>query len=154
MLIRKKQMNLSNFMQFILLFSLFFIPLSADDEKLRDLSKRLSLHPPTEEDYVPLLDTINNQLEAIKFHEFDRAYFFYASKDFKAKTSYRQFNLFIQANPVLLNNKSLATTEVHIDKNIGYYKGIITSKSDDVKIIHYELIYEDDTWKVLGIQIY
>jgi len=144
-------------MRSILHFSLVvlcLVSLSADEEKLNDLSKRLSLFPPAEEDYAPLLDTIDNQLEAIKLHNYDRAYFFYASKGFKAKTSYQQFNLFIRANPVLLNNKSLVTTEVYIDKTIGYYKGVITSKADDVKKIHYELIFENDNWKILGIQIY
>lgn len=142
-------------MRCILLFSfLLWMPLGADDEKLQSLQERLSLHPPSQEDYVPLLEAIDSQLEAIRLHNYERAYFFYTSKDFRVKTSYHDFNQFVRANPVLLDNKSLTTTEVSINKNIGYYKGVITSTKKDVNTIHYELIFENDAWKILGIQIY
>lgn len=157
-------MTLSHFMQFTPLSNFFFIMiigtacfanhvLIADIERTNELNKRLSIYPPSPEDYVPIIEAIGGQLSAIRINDIDRAYFYYNSKDFRKQTSLKNFNLFVKANSVLKNNKSISLTEVRIDNNIGYYKGVISSKDGDTRTINYQLIFEDETWKVLGIQL-
>ncbi len=128
-------------------------PLIADIERTEELNKRLSIYPPSPEDFVPIIETVGGQLSAIRVKDFDRAYFYFSSKDFRKETALRNFILFVKVNTVLKNNKSITMTDVRIDKGIGYYTGVITSKEGDVRTINYELIYEDEAWKVLGMQL-
>lgn len=146
---------LSKLMLFFFIFTVCFTNhvLIADIERTDELNRRLSIYPPSPEDYVPIIETIGGQISAIRIHDIDRAYFFYTSKDFRKQTSLKNFNLFIKANAVLKNNKSISLTEVRIDKDIGYYTGVISSKEGDVRTINFELIYEGEAWKVLGIQL-
>lgn len=157
-------MNLLHFMQFIplsklkLFFFLFTVcfanhVLIADVERTDELNKRLSIYPPSPDDFVPIIETIGGQLSAIRAHDIDRAYFFYTSKDFRKQTPLKKFTLFVKVNSVLQNNKSISLTDVRIDKGIGYYTGVISSKDGDVRTINYELIYEDEAWRILGMQL-
>jgi hypothetical protein len=134
----------------LLLFPFF---LAADASKLEDLEKRLSIFPPTKQDYLPITKIVNDQMESIRSKNYEMAYFNYTSKGFRRKTSFTDFQLFIKSNKVLLYNKTLSLLSVRIDKNIGYYEAIATSDTGDVRHINYELIYEDDAWRVLGIQV-
>jgi|GEM_PF-3148876 len=163
-------MNLLNFMQFThrfkqsaftviatvfftFTFSMSTNSIFATAESFEEFDKRLSIYPPTRDDYLPVIEIIATQLDAIRQNSFDRAYFFYTSKEFKEKTSLLQFKSFIKENKVMSRNKSITLVEVYIDKNIGYYTGIISSKDGEVRTAKYQLIFENDNWKILGIQL-
>ncbi|HRD56185.1 MAG TPA: DUF4864 domain-containing protein [Parachlamydiaceae bacterium] len=141
-------------MQLILLFSLsLFCPLFSGSEGLEDLGKRLSLSPPKQGDFDPILEVVQEEFNALKFHNFEKAYFFYTSKEFKKKTSLKEFILFIKSNSVLLNNQSLLVQDIKIDREIAYYKGVATSLSGVSRKINFQLVLEDGRWKILGIQL-
>jgi hypothetical protein len=140
-------------MQFIHLFNFFLILISSYSHADEVLNKRLSLFPPSSEDYAPILETVDNELSALRLKNFGNAYFTYTSKDFRKKTSLPQFTNFIKANPALFNNKSISLTAIQINNNIAYYTGNIISNEGVLKSLSIQLIFEDDEWKILGIQL-
>src|SRR5674476_59825 len=82
----------------IIPFCMVKSPNFATTESIEELDKRLSIYPPTPDDNLPLIEVIENQLDAIRQNSIERAYFFYASKGFKEKTSLQNFKLFVKAN--------------------------------------------------------
>lgn len=125
----------------------------ANIDAIHDLEKRLAIHPPSKEDYAPLIDVVTGQMMAIRFHDFERAYFFYTSKEFRAKTSFLDFTRFVEVNRVLTANKSITSTDVRIEKNIGYYTGVVVANDNSRRNIRYRLVMEDGSWKVHGIEL-
>lgn len=144
-------------MRFILLFnfllSLIFVSAFAQNEKLQDLSERYSLFPPSQDEYLPLLQAVENELDALKKLDYEKAYFIYTSKQFQRVTPLQSFKLFVRGNPVLNDNNTISAVDVYIQKNTGYYKGVITSKQGDVRNINIQLTLENGKWKILGIQL-
>jgi hypothetical protein len=140
-------------MQFIHLFKIVFvfIPFFTFADEILD--QRLSLIPPTAEDYAPMLQTVDNLMSALRTNKIANAYFMYISKDFRNKTSLQQFTSFVKTNPALFNNKSINLTSIQINNNIAYYTGNIISKDGQIKSVSIQLKIEGSRWKILGIQI-
>lgn len=99
------------------------------------------------------VDVVDHQLEALRQHDIEKAYFAYTSKDFQAATSLDQFRNFIEAYPVFLNNQSAHFIQRSIEHNIGTLKGNLTSLDHVNTPIEYKLIKEDDKWKILSIRL-
>lgn len=157
-------MNSSNSMlsihHFKGLIALFFITflsfnglLYSDDEKLQDLQTKLSITPPNQENYTPVLETIQGLIEALRAKDLERSYFVYTSKDFRNATPFQRYLLFIKANPILQKNSSASLLEIRIDKDIAYYKGVFSSTDGETKNVSIQLKNENGHWKILGIQI-
>lgn len=100
-----------------------------------------------------LVDVIDNQLEALRQNDIDKAYYGYTSKDFQTTTSQEQFREFIETYPVFLNNQSAHFTQRSIDHNTSTLKGNLTSQDHVNTPIEYKLIKEDDKWKILSIRL-
>lgn len=120
----------------------------SDTERLESLGKRLHLYPHSQDEYEPLIQVVESQLSALRQKDVDRAYFFYTSKDFQKQTSLDEFKRFIQANPVLSDNKSITMTNVRMDEQISYYQGNITSAKGGSRTIDYNLLEENGQWKI------
>lgn len=99
------------------------------------------------------VDVVDHQLEALRQHDIEKAYFSYTSKDFQATTSLDQFRNFIEAYPVFLNNQSAHFIQRSIEHNIGTLKGNLTSNDHVNTPIEYKLIKEDDKWKILSMRL-
>ncbi len=137
---------------FSLFALLFFTTLClADNEALQDLEDRLLLYPPSKDDYAPIIETVEQQLLAIRGYNYDRAYYFYTSDAFRQRTTYPDFLRFVKGNQVLVNNKSISQSSVSIDKNYGYYSGLISSNDGSIRKIQYQLVIENDSWKIQSI---
>lgn len=100
-----------------------------------------------------LVDTVDNQLEALRDHDIDKAYLTYTSREFKNTTSIEQFRDFLEAFPVFLENQSAHFTERSISHNIGTLKGTLTSSDHISTPIEYKVIKEDGRWKILSIRL-
>lgn len=99
------------------------------------------------------VDIVDLQLEALRKHDIEKAYYSYSSKDFQSATSLDQFGNFVEAYPVFLNNQSAHFTQRSIDRNIGTLKGNITSNDRINTPIEYKLIKEKEKWKILSIRL-
>lgn len=100
-----------------------------------------------------LVDTVENQLEALQDHDIDKAYLTYTSKEFQNTTSIEQFRDFVQAFPIFLENQSAHFTQRSISHNVGTLKGILTSSDHINTPIEYKVIKEDGRWKILSIRL-
>lgn len=142
-----------HFKWFLSLSTFLFLTTScfANVDAVHDLENRYLLHPPSKDDYAPIIETVEDQLAAIRVHDYDRAYFFYTSDAFRKRTTYLDFQRFIQGNQVLTNNKSIMQTMVSSDKNYGYYRGVITANDGTIRTIQYQLVIENGSWKIQSI---
>ena len=123
----------------------------ADINALQDLENRLLLHPPSTDDYAPIIETVEQQLSAIRVSDYDRAYYFYTSYAFRQRTTYPDFQRFVKGNQVLINNKSISQFAVISDKNYGYYRGSMTANDGTIRTIQYQLVIENGSWKIQSI---
>jgi len=97
-----------------------------------------------------LVDTVRNQLDALRAGDIQKAYS-YTAKDFQKVTSLSDFEKFLDQYPSLKNNKSSSFSERQIENNMGTLKGTLTAEDGAQTPIEYRLIKEDDSWKILGI---
>ncbi|MCB1111659.1 MAG: DUF4864 domain-containing protein [Chlamydiales bacterium] len=107
----------------------------------------------TEFDSSVLNKTIEKQLEAIRNHDYTKAYDEYTSKEFKKATSLDDFMSFINSYPIFSENSSSNLTNLTFNNNIGTLTGTLTSVDGDVKNVEYNMIQEDGVWKILSIKI-
>lgn len=97
-------------------------------------------------------DTVKAQLAAMRSGDIEKAYE-YTSLDFKRETSYEVFKEFVDQIPALNDNVSSTFTTREIKNNQAFLQGTVTSEDGSVTPIEYLLIYEDNSWKILGIKI-
>lgn len=100
-----------------------------------------------------LIDVVDHQLRAFKEQNIQKAYEDYTSKDFKATTSFDEFNRFIQTYPVFLNNQSSHFTQRFFKDHLVIIKGYLSSQEHEETPIEYRLINEDKNWKILSIRL-
>lgn len=100
-----------------------------------------------------LVDTVDNQLSALKRDDINQAYYDYTAKDFQQTTSLEEFRHFIKSYPIFIHNQSAHFTERNVKDHVGTLKGHLTSE-EHVKIpVEYKLIKEEGKWKILSIRL-
>lgn len=99
-----------------------------------------------------IVGTVKLQLDALRSGDIEKAYS-YTSKDFQKATPYSVFKSFVDKYPSLKNNESSFFNEREIKNNIGTVKGTLTAKDGAKTPIEYQLIKEDGTWKILGMNL-
>lgn len=99
-----------------------------------------------------LIYSIDHQLQALQAGDIKKAYS-YTSKDFQKVTSLSTFEKFVAQYPSLKNNESAFFNERAFENNLGTVKGTLTAKDGAKTPIEYKLIWEDGTWKILGIRV-
>lgn len=99
-----------------------------------------------------LTDTVNQQLSALRQGDIKKAYS-YTSKSFQEHTSLAQFTGFVKKYPGLENNQSASFNNREINNGIGILKGELTAKNGGVIPIQYQLVKEEDQWKILSIKL-
>ena len=99
-----------------------------------------------------LLIPINNQLDALRGNDIESAYN-ETSTAFKKATSLYTFKRFVNSYPGLSNNKEASFSERKFENDLGYVKGSLTDQNGGVIPIEYQLVKENDSWKILAINI-
>lgn len=100
-----------------------------------------------------LVDVIDDQLQALREHQIDKAYFDFTSKEFQRTTSFNQFKNFIEAYPVFENNQSAHFSQRSIEHNVATMKGQLTTQDHLKNPIEYKLTKEGGKWKILTIRL-
>lgn len=98
-------------------------------------------------------DVANKQLQALRQGDMVAAYAL-TSKDFRAQTSFSDFEKFVNTYPALKNNKSTSWSEREINNGQGSLKGKLIALDGGVTPIEYKLVKENGEWKILGILIH
>lgn len=93
---------------------------------------------------------IKGQLKALNDGDIDKAYNDYTSNGFKKITSLEQFKLVVESNPQIFKSKSSSFTDVKIENKQAIVKGTITGKDGTLTKIRYDLVLENDEWKIYG----
>ena len=66
-------------------------------------------------------------------------------------TSFDNFKTFVSQYPVLQNNKNIRFSERKIEGSLGYLKGSLEGSDGSTVQIEYQLIKENNEWKILSI---
>lgn len=95
---------------------------------------------------------VQEQLYCLRKGDIEGAYGF-TSGDFRKATSLEQFKKFISDNPSLAQNKSASFTSRKIENDRGYVEGTLTAIDGSKTPVKYELIKENNVWKILYIEV-
>jgi Domain of unknown function (DUF4864) len=101
-----------------------------------------------------ILETIEAQLYAIRSNDIAKAYNLYTTANFKQATSLQEFKNLVQKFSVLAKNKTLSLTFIAFQEDVASVTGSISSTSDEVLTIEYDLQNENGNWKIMGIQLF
>lgn len=145
-------------LQSFILFFFAAFPLAAQNgdlrqEQLESYKRKATLVPPSSENSLPIIDTVDGMMRAVREKDMSRAYFAFTSKEFRRVTSLSAFTQFVKNAPVLDKNKSLSTTKILTYQNNAIYYAVGISQDGTVTNIKYDLIIENGNWKILGIQL-
>lgn len=99
-----------------------------------------------------LLVPIENQMDALRQDDIQTAYQ-QTSTAFRNTTTPEAFARFVQAYPGLSNNMEADFSERIFENNLGYVKGSLTAMDGGVMPVEYQLVKENDQWKIQGINI-
>lgn len=100
-----------------------------------------------------LTDIIKEQLQKIKSKDYYNAYNDYTSEQFRESTSFDQFVKFLTQNSAFTENNSAKYGELTLNNNIAIITGVLTGPNNESITVEYNLIKENDEWKILGIKI-
>lgn len=93
-----------------------------------------------------------NQLAAIRAGDYEKAYN-YNADGFRRETSFAVFKQFIENYPVIKYNTGISINVREVDGEDGYVQGVVHSKKGQDLPIEYQLTYEHNTWKILGLRV-
>jgi len=116
-------------------------PVAADSKEMKDFDASF------------LFDVIRKQLKKINEKDLIGAYQEYSSVDFKASTPFDAFADFINTNPIFKDHESAQFKDLSFNNNIATIQSNITGKDGTISVIEYDLVKEEDQWKILGIKI-
>jgi len=100
-----------------------------------------------------LQSTIQGQLAAARKGDSNKAYEQFTSKAFKESTSKSAFESFLGKNSVLSKNAGVVFGNLSFENDIGTYDATLTSADGETEPVKYRLVYEDNGWKILTINI-
>lgn len=96
------------------------------------------------------VDVVKDQLKAIKSNKITEAYYAYTSKDFQSVTSLDKFKEFVKSYPVFAQNQSADfKLKDGPNEDVKIVDGDIIGANKKFMPVEYQLILEDDKWKIL-----
>lgn len=104
-------------------------------------------------DETPVFKVVHEQLEAIRRGELTKAYQEFSSQEFKKATSLEEFTAFIHSQPGFGSNEKADWGTLKFDNNIALLDADFFSKEGQVFEVDYNLVLEDNRWKILHIEI-
>lgn len=99
-----------------------------------------------------LIEPIERQLAALKAGDMNAAYA-ETSEAFKGATSLEQFTTFVDQYPILKDAVSHSFSNRSITNGVGEVSGSLTSSTGGVIPISYQLVKENDVWKIMFIKV-
>nr|WP_166154119.1 hypothetical protein [Neochlamydia sp. AcF84]NGY94163.1 hypothetical protein [Neochlamydia sp. AcF84] len=141
-----------------ILFTTLSLSLAAEESVIDFFEERLSLHPPTEQEELAVVQAVHLFLERIQQRNINDAYFLSTSKEFQQASSFKYFHLFIQDlyGKVLttqLTRKNVSFTNVAKDQ--ATYQILLKGSSTYQKFyLEFHLANREGDWKIMHIKIY
>jgi ABC-type transporter MlaC component len=99
-----------------------------------------------------VLDTVKNQLKAIKEQDFSFAYKHYTSKKFQKATSEQNFESYANQYPILTKHTSVSLRKPTFKDGTAIVAAILQTE-DLAAYMKYYLIQEEGSWKILSMRI-
>lgn len=99
-----------------------------------------------------LTDVARAQLDAIRAHDYSKAYS-YTSSQFQQVTTEEEFEQFVQAQPAMLDSKNSSFYNREIENDRGMISGTIEGKDGEALPVVYYFIKEEGVWKILSIEL-
>ncbi len=98
-----------------------------------------------------LLNVIQGFLAALRDRDLTKAYSQYTSKYFQDENSLTAFEEFLKKHPELVKNNSSSFEKLLFNNNIATFGGTITTLEGVTLPVEFDLIQEDNQWKILHI---
>jgi len=99
-----------------------------------------------------LLEPIDRQLTALKAGDMQAAYA-ETSDAFREATPMDAFVGFVDSNPILKDVASKSFPTRSFENNLGKVEGTLTASTGAVVPVAYQLVKENESWKILHIQL-
>lgn len=96
---------------------------------------------------------VKTQIESIQEGKWTEAYYSFTSKEFQAATSLEEFKRYIRAFPEFQKNSRLSIESVRDENNLKEVDTVIENPGAKPLKIEFQLIKEDDKWKILNFRI-
>jgi hypothetical protein len=96
---------------------------------------------------------VQNQIDAVKEKHFTQAYYEYTSKDFQNSTNLETFREFMNTHSVFSQNVSIKFTKPKEKGNQADLHVILTAKDGSKSDVQYKIEKEENTWKILNLQL-
>lgn len=98
-------------------------------------------------------NVVKGQLQALRSNKITEAYYEYTSKDFQSQVPLIAFHELVKAYGVLVHNNGLQLNSQQDKDGVIILDGVLTSINDGSIPISYELIKEDNDWKIHSISM-
>lgn len=95
-----------------------------------------------------LTDSIEGQLSALRAHSITEAYYQYTTRDFQTNVPLPRFREIINGYAALAQNKEIRLDDRLIQNGLATLKGMLTSVDGGTVPVTYELVKEDNIWKI------
>lgn len=94
------------------------------------------------------LEAIEGQLADLRANRITEAYFEFSSQDFQNNVPLVAFREIVKAYPALARNNGLKLAESSLKDNIAKVKALLTTADNNNTGVEYELIKENNKWKI------
>ncbi len=139
--------------------SLFFVCLifiSANNLSQSDLEPKITspwlVQPPT--DYEKAVEVVREQLAALRANDASKAYYAYTTKEFRKSFTLENFKLMVRRFSVFGRNKAFTVETTDFDgATLIKLKGKLIAVNGDTMKVDYDVVLEDNEWKVHNIQL-
>lgn len=97
---------------------------------------------------------VDEQLAAIRADRLTEAYYGFTSVDFQKAVSLEAFRKILKDHPQLTNNQGLKSYKDVIEGPYGLIKGELKSVDNLVYPIEYQLVKQENKWKILSFRVF
>lgn len=102
---------------------------------------------------VDPLETVIEQLNALKTAQYTEAYYGSTSHDFQEATSLEKFKDVVHAFPYLTQVKDIKLEQEEVHDQFVLLKVALTSEDDHHFTMEYQLVQDDGKWKILFFKL-
>lgn len=101
----------------------------------------------------PISLSVDNHLAKIRSNDLTEAYYGYMSKNFRSMTSLGEFRRFVRSTPILRTNRGFTIEQRTLDEPFAVLKGFLISDNGEQVPVEFQLIQEDNDWKIFGLEL-
>lgn len=100
-----------------------------------------------------MTEPVSEQLKAVKENRLTEAYYGYTSKAFREATSLEKFKEFVNAYPAFAKNESVRFVDRNSEHDRGALKAMIMTAQGVEIPVDYQLVKENDEWRIEYIKL-